>query len=119
MKRGEVWTVSGGADYTNKPRPAVIIQEEGFDATDSITVCVFTTEAREASIIRLKIDPTERNGLKQPSRLMVDKVSSVPRTKMGTRLGRLDHGDISRLNEALIVFLGLSRPINTDPTQAG
>lgn len=118
MRRGEVWTVSGGADYANKPRPAVILQEERFDVTDSITICVFTTEPREASIIRLKIDPTEGNGLKQASRLMVDKVSTVPRTKMGTLLGRLDAGDVNRLNQALVVFLGLSKPTNPDPRQA-
>jgi mRNA-degrading endonuclease toxin of MazEF toxin-antitoxin module len=37
MKRGEVWTVSGGKDYAGKPRPAVIMQDDSFDATYSIT----------------------------------------------------------------------------------
>ena len=38
MRRGEIWTVAGGADYTGKARPAVIVQDDRFD-TDSITLC--------------------------------------------------------------------------------
>ena len=108
MKRGEVWTVSGGADYANKPRPAVIVQDDRFDATDSITICTFTTAKREALLFRLSVEPSSLNGLTQSSRLMVDKVSTVPKGKLGRRLGRLEDDEISRLNQALIVFLGLA-----------
>ncbi|MEJ0048614.1 MAG: type II toxin-antitoxin system PemK/MazF family toxin [Rhodospirillales bacterium] len=44
MKRGEIWTVSGAAGYAGKPRPAVIVQDDHFDATNSVTVCPFTLE---------------------------------------------------------------------------
>lgn len=108
MKRGEIWTVSGGGAYTGKPRPAVIVQENRFDSTDSITLCVFTTDPTDAPLFRLLVEPNESNGLRNPCRLMVDKVTTVPKARLGSRLGRLDDEDLVRLNRALVVFLGLA-----------
>lgn len=109
MKRGEIWTVSGGKDYAAKPRPAVIVQDDDFDATQSITMCSFTTSETEAPLFRLQVEPSERNGLRAPCRLMVDKVTTVPKAKLGSLIGRLDDEDMLRLNRALMVFLGLAR----------
>ena len=108
MKRGDVWTVSGGKDYAGKPRPVVILQDDSFDATDSITICAFTTDPSEAPLFRLAVEPNERNGLRSSSRLMVDKITTVPRSKVGERIGRLDDEDLVRLNQAAMVFLGLA-----------
>lgn len=108
MKRGEIWTVSGGAAYTGKPRPAVIVQDDSFDATASITLCVFTTDPTEAPLFRILVEPNVRNGLHEPSRIMVDKITTVSKAKLGTRVGRLDDEDIVRLNQAVLVFLGLA-----------
>ena len=108
MRRGEVWTVSGGRDYAGKPRPVVIVQDDAFDATDSITVCSFTTDPTEAPLFRLPVEPNERNGLRSPSRLMVDKITTVSKSKVGERIGRLDDEDLIRLNQAVMVFLGLA-----------
>jgi mRNA interferase MazF len=108
MKRGEVWTVSGGQDYAGKPRPVVIVQDDAFDGTDSITVCAFTTDPTEAPLFRLPVEPNERNGLRSPSRLMVDKITTVPKSKVGERIGRLDDEGVVRLNQAVMVFLGLA-----------
>lgn len=108
MRRGEVWTVSGGKDYAGKPRPVAIVQDDSFDATDSITVCAFTTDPTDAPLFRLSVEPNERNGLLSPSRLMVDKINTVPKSKVGERIWRLDDEDVVRLNQAVIVFLGLA-----------
>jgi len=108
MRRGEIWTVSGGKDYTGKPRPVVIVQDDSFDATDSITICAFTTDETDAPLFRLPVEPSERNGLRSPCRLMVDKVTTVPKSKVGSQVGRLDDEDVLRLNRAVIVFLGLA-----------
>lgn len=108
MRRGEVWTVSGGKDYAGKPRPAVIVQDDAFDATDSITICAFTTDPTDAPLFRLQLEPSERNGLRSLSRLMVDKITTVPKSKVGERIGRLDDEDMVRLNQAMMVFLGLA-----------
>jgi mRNA interferase MazF len=109
VKRGEIWTVAGGADYAGKPRPAVIVQDDDFDATKSITICAFTSDPTEAPLFRILVQPNERNGLQATSSLMVDKITTVPRTKVGSRIGRLDDEDLVRLNQAMIVFLGLAR----------
>jgi mRNA interferase MazF len=108
MRRGDIWTVAGGKDYAGKPRPVVIVQDDSFDATNSITICAFTTDKTDAPLFRLPVQPNERNGLQAACRLMVDKISTVPKTKVGTRVGRLDDEDILRLNQAVLVFLGLA-----------
>ncbi|MCK1737693.1 type II toxin-antitoxin system PemK/MazF family toxin [Bradyrhizobium sp. 138] len=108
MKRGEIWTVAGGKDYAGKPRPVVVVQDDSFDATNSVTVCAFTTDETEAPLFRLKVEPNERNCLRASSRLMVDKITTVPKAKVGTLVGRLDDDDLLRLNRAMLVFLGLA-----------
>jgi len=108
MKRGEIWTVAAGKGYAGKPRPAVIVQDDHFDATASITVCVFTTDPTDAPLIRLLVEPSDGNGLEQRSRLMVDKITTVPKSKVGERVGWLDDADLLRLNRAVLVFLGLA-----------
>ena len=107
MKRGEIWTVAGAKDYAGKPRPAVILQDDRFDATESITICVVTADPAEAPLFRVPIAPNERNGLNAPSRLMVDKITTVPKNKLGRRVGHLDAKDIQRVNQAILIFLGL------------
>jgi mRNA interferase MazF len=108
MKRGEVWTVSGSKVYAGKPRPVVILQDDAFDATGSVTICAFTTDPTEAPLFRLLVAPNARNGLRSPSRLMVDKITTVAKSAVGARVGRLDDADVVRLNQAVMVFLGLA-----------
>jgi len=79
VKRGEIWTVAGGKDYAGKPRPVVIVQDDRFDRTDSITVCAFTTDPTDAPLFRLIVEPDSGNGLRAICRLMADKITSVPK----------------------------------------
>jgi mRNA interferase MazF len=108
MRRGDIWTVAGGKDYAGKARPVVILQDDSFDGTESITICAFTTDDTDAPLFRLPVEPNERNGLRIPCHLMVDKVTTVPKSKVGAHIGRLDDEDILRLNRAVLVFLGLA-----------
>lgn len=108
MRRGDIWTVAGGGDYAGKPRPVVIIQDDHFDSTASITICAFTSDETEAPLFRLPVAPSARNCLLAVSRLMVDKITTVPKSKIGRQIGRLDDEDMLRLNRALLVFLGLA-----------
>ena len=108
MKRGDIWTVAAGKHYAGKPHPVVIVQDDSFDATDSITICAFTTDETDAPLFRLPVAPSERNGLRSPCRLMVDKITTVPKSKIGSQVGRLNDEDVLRLNQAVIVFLGLA-----------
>ena len=108
MRRGDIWTVAGGKDYAGKPRPVVIVQDDSFDATESVTVCAFTTDKTDAPLLRLLVEPNKRNGLRTRCCLMVDKITTVPKSKLGAQVGRLDDEDILRLNRAILVFLGLA-----------
>ena len=107
MRRAEVWTVAGGAEYTGKPRPVVIVQDDRFDA-DSVTICPFTTDPTAAPLFRLTIAPSPTNGLRENSQLMVDKLTTVRRSRLGDHLGVLDDADVVRLNRAIVVFLGIA-----------
>ena len=108
MKRAEIWTVAGGPDYAGKPRPAVIIQDDVFAGTASITLCPFTTQIVDAPLIRLPIEPTRLNGLNATSHVMIDKITTVAKSKMQKRVGRLAEEDMVRVNRAVLVFLGLA-----------
>ncbi len=110
MRRGEIWTAAGGMGYVGKPRPVVVLQDDRFDQTNSVTVCAFTSDPTDAPLIRLPVDPTEANGLRASCRLMVDKITTVPKTKLGSRLGGLEDDSLLRLNRAMTVFLGLAGP---------
>ena len=99
---------AGGSGYAGKPRPVVIIQDDRFDATDSVTICAFTGDPTEAPLIRIPVQPDEINGLQAPSRLMVDKITTVPRSKLRQRVGRLGDDDMVRLGRAVVVFFGLA-----------
>jgi len=94
VKRAELWTAAGGPDYAGKPRPVLIIQEDRFDQNDSATVCPVTSDPSDFPLFRI---------------LIADKVSTVSRTKLGRRIGRLSDTDMTRVDRALVVFLGLAR----------
>lgn len=108
MKRGEIWTAAGRKDYAGKPRPVVIVQDDRFVATSSVTVCPCTSDPTEAPLFRILVEPSTLNGLASASRLMVDKVTTVPKAKIGKRVGRLSDEDVVRLDRAMMVFLGLA-----------
>jgi mRNA interferase MazF len=107
LKRGEVWTASGGKDYAGKPRPVVIIQDDRFDATESVTICALTTDPTDAPLFRVPIEPASGNGLRSPSRLMVDEITTISKSKLGFRIGRLTDENMVHLNRAIVVFLGI------------
>ena len=108
MKRGEIWTVAGANDYAGKPRPAVILQDDRFDATKSITICVVTSDNSVAPLFRIPVTPSARNGLTVYSALMVDKITTVQKSKLGQRIGELEAADMARVNQAILIFLGLA-----------
>ena len=108
MRRGEIWTAAAGTGYAGKPRTVAVIQDDRFDATDSVTVCALTTDPTEAPLLRLRVEPNPQNGLHLPTSLMVDKITIMRRSKLGERVGRLSSEDMVRLDRAIVVFLGLA-----------
>ena len=108
MRRGEIYTAATRGAYTGKPRPVLILQDDRFDATASITVCPFTTSIVDAPLLRIVIEPSDENGLGQASSVMVDKITTMPKVNLSERLGRLDDDQLVQLNRSLMVFLGLA-----------
>jgi len=107
--RGELWTVAGGV-YASKPRPALIVQDDAFDDTDSVTVLPLTSTAVDASLLRLTVTPTASNGLEHRSWIQIDKVTTVRRTSLGHRIGKLDQVSMLDVERHLAAFLGFGRP---------
>ncbi len=108
MRRGELWTAAGGKHYASKPRPVLVVQDDRFDATDSITICPITTDPTEIPLLRIPLSPGADIGLDQPSSLMVDKLTTMPRSKLGERIGAVSDTDMLALSRSLVVFLGLA-----------
>lgn len=108
MKRGEIWTIAGGPDYAGKPRPAVVVQSDKFDATKSIVICPLTRTVVDAEPARFALDPSDTNGLLDRSYVMVDKIASLPKTKVRQRIGQLEARDVTRLDQHIAIFLGIA-----------
>ena len=106
--RGEIWTVGGGV-YASKTRPAVIIQDDFFDDTESVTVLPLTTTNVDAALLRLPLMGTPNNGLTQDSWVMIDKLTTVRRSHLGRRVGRISASDLVTVERMMTVFLGLAR----------
>ena len=109
MKRGELWVAAGGGDYTGKPRPVVIVQDDRFEATGSVTVCALTSDPTDAPLFRILLSPDSENGLHEDSRVMVDKITTVRRERLIRRIGSLSVTDMRRIDRAMLVFLGIAR----------
>lgn len=107
MRWGDIHVAAARGAYTSKPRPVVIVQDDRFGASASVTVCPLTTNPTDALLIRIAVASNDATGIDQPSRIMVDKVTTMPRSNLRDRLGRIADDDLARLDSALIVCLGL------------
>jgi mRNA interferase MazF len=109
LRRGDVVAVADQAagDYTSKPRPAVVVQSDLFHATGSVTIAPLTSEAVDAPLLRLRLEPSDSLPLREASYLMVDKITTIRRDRVGQVIGHLSRDDVVRLDRALVVFLGL------------
>ena len=106
MRRGEVVTIVLPGAY-GKPRPALVIQSDLFDALGSVTVLPITSELRAAPLLRIPIEPTADNGLRKKSQVMIDKTQTVPRGKIGATIGNLHPDTLVEVNRSLATFLGI------------
>ena len=107
MKRGDVVTIAAAGDY-GKPRPALVIQSDAFEAIPSVTILPMTSEIHADHLVRITMAPTRDNGLIAPSQVMIDKAMTIPRAKVGEVIGRADADTMSAVDAALGRFLGLA-----------
>ena len=106
LKRGDLITIAVSGDY-GKPRPALILQADAFDHLASVTVAPLTSEIYDAPLLRVTIQPGKETGLHRASQVMVDKITTVPRSKVGQRIGSVDASTLRAINQAIKGFLDL------------
>lgn len=107
LKRGDIVPVVLSGPY-GKPRPAIIVQSNFFNEHPSVTIVPVTGEVRDLPLFRLRIHPSEKNGLKKVSDIMIDKIHTTPREKIGKPFGHLEHEYLTEMERLMVVFLGLA-----------
>ncbi len=105
MQRGELVTVSLQGEY-GKPRPALIVQSGLLADLESVVLCPVTSDLRNAAF-RVTVEPNPANGLSALSQVMVDKLSTLPRTKISEPFGRLDDERMKAIDRALLLVVGV------------
>jgi mRNA interferase MazF len=107
IRRGAFVVVAVPGDY-GKPRPALVVQSDLFSDLPSVTICPLTSTIRDdADLIRLTVEPSPANGLRQVSQIVIDKITTVPVAKIGGEIGHADDSLMVRVNRALALFLGI------------
>ena len=108
MKRGDLVTVALQGEH-GKPRPALVIQSDLFaQLTSTVTVALLTSTPVNAPLLRVPIEPSQANGLRQRSYVMVDQIFSARTRRLGDVFGRLDDVDMLAVNRALALFVGIA-----------
>src|SRR5271155_213185 len=106
VSRADLVTIALSGDY-GKPRPALVVQADAFDGLTSVTVLRVTSELHDWPLFRITIEANEDTGLQKRSQVMVDKAATVPRSRIGQRIGCLDIDRMEDVGTALARFLGL------------
>ena len=106
MRRGDLVTIALQGNY-GKPRPALVVQSDLFSEHPSVVILPVTSELRDTPLFRVLITPSETNGLSKISEVMIDKMQTVPRDKVGEVFGRLAQEDMLSINRLLAVFIGI------------
>lgn len=106
MRRGDLVTIALQGAY-GKPRPALIIQSDLFAEHPSVTILPVTSDLRDTPLFRILISHDEGNGLSKPSDVMIDKVQTVPREKVGDVFGHLSEEDMLAVSRSIAVFMGV------------
>jgi mRNA interferase MazF len=110
VRRGDIWIGAERLDYLGKPHPVVIIQADEFAATGSVVVCGLTSEAPPpGSLLRVPVEADRATGLRETSFIMCDKPTTVRRDRLQTCIGRASERTMTKVDVALLVFLGLTR----------
>lgn len=107
MRRGDLVTIALPGDF-GKPRPALVLQSDLFMEVPTVTVLLLSSAERETPLLRIAVEPDDGNGLRKPCQIMVDKVMTVRRDKIGPPFGRIADEIMISVNRALVVFLGLA-----------
>lgn len=104
--RGEIWTMRDDL-YASKARPVVIIQSDDVSGFDSVVLCLLTTFDSSTIPTRVRVEPSPQNGLKNVSYVMTEKIASVSRGMLGTKIGVLERETMQEVSKNVALVLGL------------
>jgi len=107
MRRCNIVVVALQGD-SGKPRPALIVQADWFDALPTAVVLPLTSTLLPVRHTRIDILPSETTGLKSRSQIAIDRPQTVRREKIREVIGHADDTTMLAVNRALAVFLGLA-----------
>jgi mRNA interferase MazF len=107
MKRGDLVAVAMPGDY-GKPRPALIVQSDLFAEHPSVTICLLTSHLQPTPLFRYSIDPSAENGLSSTSQVQVDKVMTLPRSKLGAQIGTLTERQMQEITRLIALWMGIA-----------
>lgn len=108
MSRGSIVAAAIPGDYRGRPRPALVVQSDLFGVHASVTVAPITSTIVDAPLFRITLEPSKANGLRTISQVMVDKLMTVKRERLGQTIGRLDDETLGRIGRALALWLGIA-----------
>lgn len=107
LKSGDIVVAASPGDY-GKPRPCLVVQAELFNDLASVTFCPLTTDLRDDQpLVRVFIAPRAQNGLKHDSHIAIDKITTLPVTRIAKRIGEAETEVMAQVKSALSVFLGI------------
>jgi len=106
LKRGDFVTLAMQGDF-GKPRPALVVQSDQFNEHATVTVLLVSGTQVDAPLLRVTLQPDEKNGLQKPSQVMIDKAMTVKRDKLGAVFGSASDEAMLKIGRCLAVFLGI------------
>ena len=107
MRRGEIWGVGGGIS-AKRPRPALVIQAELFELSESVTVIPMTSQLNDAPLFRVRISATEATGLRSDNDVTIDKITTVKQKNATDRLGKVSSNDLVSIKRLMLAHLGIA-----------
>lgn len=107
MKRGDFVTIAINGDF-GKPRPALIIQSDHFNESDTVTVLLVSSTIVNSPLFRIDVYPDEKNNIQKKSQIMVDKSMTIKREKIGFIFGIANEKTMLEVGRSLALFLGIA-----------
>jgi mRNA interferase MazF len=105
LKRGDLIAIAMTGDF-GKPRPAIILQTDRVVYTDTVLVCLITSDLTSHIPYRIDLPSNAQTGLRKPSQIMSEKTYAVLRRKCGPVFGRVEDDVLDKLRTALGFILG-------------
>jgi mRNA interferase MazF len=108
VKRGQVIIAAARGDFTSKPRPYVVVQNDRMiENSSTVTVCPLTGRVLGASLVRVEVEPDPENGLTGPSEIEVDRITTLRKIRIDKVVGVMNADVMNKVDQLLKRWLAL------------